>query len=175
VLRLAVTLVDSRGKRLLLCVTGAMTVAVLEEKGETVKEMAVGGRSMRLVAVTDLTGDGSIEMCGIATTGVGSDTAVGFDAVGTELWSYPLPPGVHPAPEMQNEMIAHGKLLADEQAMWIFAGADGTIHFVAADGTPIDTFAWGEPLRGLAVAPIDGTPALLIADPKNVTALRFAK
>jgi peroxiredoxin len=175
VLRLAVSMLDSRGKRLLLCTTGVMTVAVVDEKGEVLKEMPVGSRAVRFVTVGDLDGDGGIEMCGLATTGPGSDVAVGFDAVGRELWNYPLPPGVQQVPEMQNEMVASGKLLADEPGLWIFAGADGTVHLVDREGKPRDVFAWGEPIRGLAVATLDGRATLLIADAKSVTALQFAK
>jgi outer membrane lipoprotein-sorting protein len=173
VLRLSVTPPTKSGKRLLVCTTGVMSVAILDELGETRQEMRVGTRALRLAAAADLQGDGTIETCGIASAGPGQDSAVGFDAAGNELWNYPLPPGMHPVPELYDEMIAWGKLLADEPAMWIFAAADGSVHLVAADGRPIDTFAWGEPLHGLAVATIDGAPALVLSDAKRVTALRF--
>lgn len=175
VLRLAVTPLTPLGKRRLLCNTGLMTVAVLDERGETLIEMPVGSRSLRLTAAADLRGDGGTSLCGIATLGPGSDSAVGFDVTGAELWNYPLPPGVQPAPELQNEMIASGKLLSGEPGMWIFAGADGTVHLVGGDGRAIDDFAWGEPLHGLAVGTIDGVATLFISDAKSVTALQFTK
>lgn len=175
VLRLAVSRLDSRGKRLLLATTGVLTVAVIDDAGETLKEMPVGSRAVRLVAVDDLTGDGSIELCGIATTGPGTDVAVGFNAAGDELWNYPLPPGVQPVPELQNEIVVAGKLLADEPGYWIFAGADGTVHFVGHDGTLRDRFAWGKPLHGLAVGEFGGAPTLLLSDADGVSALRFTK
>jgi hypothetical protein len=175
VLRLAVTPPTPSGKRALLCTTGVMTVAVIDDAGETRNEMPIGARAVRLATATDLDADGRWENCGIATLGPGNDAAVGFDAVGNELWHYPLPAGMHPAPELHNEMIAWGRLIADEPATWIFAAADGSVHLVAADGRPVDSFAWGEPLHGLAVATIDGKATLVISDEKRVTALQFAR
>ena len=174
VLRLAATLAAG-GKRLLVCATGLMTLAVVDDAGQTVKEMPVGSRGVRTIAIADLNGDGRIEMCGIATTGPGTDTAVGFDGAGQETWNYPLPPGVYPVPEMQNEIIAAGPLLPKDPGLWVFAGADGTVHFVNAEGKPIDSFAWGEAIRGLAVGTLDGAATLFIADAKSVTALQFAR
>ena len=49
------------------------------------------------------------------------------------------------------------------------------VHFVAADGKPIDVLAWGEPLRGLAVGTLDGRATLFLADAKGVSALRFTR
>jgi outer membrane lipoprotein-sorting protein len=175
VLRLAVTPLTPLGKRRLLCNTGLMTLAVLDERGESLIEMPIGGRSLRLVAAADLRGDGATALCGVATLGPGNDSAVGFDVSGAELWNYPLPPGVHPAPELQNEMIVSGKLLPNEPGMWIFAGADGTVHLVGGDGRAIDVFAWGEPLHGLAVAEFADGPALVIADGKGVSAVRLSR
>ena len=174
VLRLAATSAAG-GKRLLVCATGLMTLAVVDDAGQTVKEMPVGSRGVRTIAIADLNGDGRIEMCGIATMGPGTDTAVGFDGAGQETWNYPLPPGVYPVPEMQNEIIAAGPLLPKEPGLWVFAGADGTVHFVNAEGKPIDSFAWGEAIRGLTVGMLDGAATLFIADAKSVTALQFAR
>lgn len=175
ILRLAATHLDSRGKRLLLCATGVGSVAVIDELGQTLKEMPIGNRAVRLIAVDDLDGDGGIEMCAMATTGPGTDVAVGFDAVGKELWHYQLPPGVHTVPTLQNECIAVGKLVADESAVWIFAAADGTIHLVDHYGLPVDVIGWGEAIHGLAVGPLDGVPTLFVSDAKSVTALQFTR
>jgi len=162
-------------KRLLWCITGVMTAAVLNDVGQTVNEMPIGARALRLAALDDLNGDGIDEMCGIATVGPGTDAAIGFNAAGSETWNYPLPPGVQPVPEMQNEIVASGKLLRDEPGLWVFAGADGTVHFVGGDGKPVDAFAWGKPLHGLAVGAIEGVPTLFLSDDKSVTALQFTR
>ncbi|MCE9606911.1 MAG: redoxin domain-containing protein [Planctomycetia bacterium] len=173
--RLALTGPDKDGKRLVLCTTGLMTLAVLNERGETLKEIPVGNRAARLITAADLTGDGSVELCAITSTSPGTDVAIGFDAAGAELWNYPLPAGLQPVPEMQNEMIVGGKLLKDGTGLWVVAGADGTLHFLDVAGKPLDSFAWGAAIRGLAIGTLDGAPALFISDEKSVTALRFER
>ena len=57
----------------------------------------------------------------------------------------------------------------------LIAGADGSVHIVGLDGKPIDSFATGEAIRGLALATLDGRPALLVSDAKSVTALRLER
>jgi hypothetical protein len=116
-----------------------------------------------------------VELCAITSTSPGTDVAVGFNASGGELWNYPLPTGLQPVPEMQNEMIIGGKLLKDGTGLWVMAGADGTLHFVDVAGKPIDSFAWGSAIRGLAIGTLDGEPALLVSDEKTVTAMRLER
>lgn len=175
VLSLALSGPDTSGKRLLLCTTGLLTVAILDELGETLKEMPVGARAARLVAAEDLNGDGTVELCAVTAAGPGADVAVGFDSAGRELWNYPLPPGVQPVPEMQNELVVGGKLFDDGQGVWVFVGADGTVHIVGADGQPIDSFGWGEAIRGIALGALDGRATLFLSDAKSVTALRLER
>ncbi|MGC3966990.1 MAG: redoxin domain-containing protein [Pirellulales bacterium] len=175
VLRTAITGKDSTGKRLVLCATGVMTVAIVDEQGQTLREMPVGGRAVRLVAAADLTGDGSAELCAIAAQGPGNDTAVGFDGTGRELWSYPLPKGVQPVPQMQNEMLVGGPVFDEGPGAWLIAGADGTLHIVGHDGKPIDSFGWGKAIHGLATARIDGRATILVSDAETVTAFRLQR
>ena len=175
VLKTAVTLPASDGKRLTLCTTGVMNIAVIDAEGRQLKELTIGTRAARLVACADLDGDGGSELAAIASDGPGADVAVGFDAAGRELWSYALPPGVQPVPEMQNELIVGGKLLPNEPGCWILAGADGTVHLLAPDGKPVDAFALGEAIRGLGVAEIDGRGMLLLSGAKSVQAVRLSR
>ncbi|MBN8625455.1 MAG: redoxin domain-containing protein [Planctomycetes bacterium] len=181
VLRVAITGKDSGGKRLVLCTTGLMTVAIIDEQGQTLREMPIGARAVRLVAAADLNGDGGAELCALAAQGPGNDTAVGFDGSGRELWNYSLPQGVQPVPQMQNEMVVGGPLFDDgspsgkDNGAWLFAGADGTLHVVAADGKPIDQFGWGKPIHGLALTKIDGRATVLVSDAESVTAFRLQR
>ena len=175
ILRVAVTGANAEGKRLLICSTGLMTAAVIDELGQTVKEMPIGARAVRLVAAADLNGDGSAELCALAVQGPGSDTAVGFDGTGRELWNYPLPAGVQPVPQMQNEMVVGGRVFDEGPGAWVFAGADGTVHLVAADGKPLDQFATGEAIHGLALGTLDDRATLFISDAKSVTAFRLQR
>ncbi len=175
ILRVSVTGANAEGKRLLICTTGLMTAAVIDELGQTLKEMPIGARAVRLVAAADLNGDGSAELCAIAAQGPGSDSAVGFDGTGRELWNYPLPAGVQPVPQMQNEMVVGGRVFDEGPGAWVLAGADGTVHLVAPDGKPIDQFATGEAIHGIALGTLDGHATLFISDAKSVTAFRLQR
>jgi len=171
----AITGPDKDGKRLILATTGTKTMAVVDENGELLKQVPIVGRGARLVQAADLTGDGSVELCAITETTPGSDVAVGFNAVGAELWNYALPAGLQPVPEMLNEMVVGGKVLKDGTGLWVFAGADGTLHFIDAAGKAVDSFGWGAAIRGLAVGLLDDLPTLFVSDEKGVTALRLER
>ena len=101
--------------------------------------------------------------------------AVGFDGTGRELWNYPLPAGVQPVPQMQNEVVVGGRVFDEGPGAWVFAGADGSIHLVAPDGKPIDQFATGEAIHGIALGTLDGHATLFISNAKSVTAFRLQR
>ena len=83
-------------------------------------------------------------------------------------WKYELPFGT----QQPVEAIVVGRLLPGPARQWILPGSDGSIHVLAADGTPIDRFNYGEQVTGLATLEIDGKPVLLISSPSGVEALR---
>jgi len=170
---LALTKPNADKRRLVLCTTGNWQLAVLDEKGETVKQVPIGERAARLITRADVTDEG--ELCAIVKVSQQDDLAVGFSASGSEIWSYPLPPGMQPAATMNNEMVVGGKLLKDGTGLWVFAGADGSLHFVDHEGKPVDSFGWGSIIRGLAIGKLGDQPALLVSDENGVTALRFEK
>lgn len=172
---LTITGPDKDGKRLILATTGTKTMAVVDENGELLKQVPIAGRAARLVYAADLTNDGSVELCAITETTPGTDVAVGFNAVGAELWNYTLPTGLQPVPEMLNEMVVGGKVLKDGTGLWVFAGADGTLHLLDATGKPVDAFGWGAAIRGLAIGMLDDLPTLFVSDEKSVTALRLER
>ncbi len=169
VFRLAMTGPDAQGRRKLLCTNGRGTLVPIDDKGANGDEITVANRFLHTIVAADLDGDGQPEYCAIAGTAVGADTAIGLDAQGKELWNYPLPIGVHQQPI---ERVVAGKLLDEPAGQWILPAADGSIHILAADSKPIDQFNYGAALTGLAVAQIDGKPALLVSSPKGVEALR---
>ena len=65
-----------------------------------------------------------------------------------------------------------GRLLPGAARQWLLPGSDGSIHVLAADGTLIDRFNYGEQVNGLATVEIDGKPVLLISSANGVEALR---
>jgi len=166
--RVAISGPDVAGHRHILCANTRGTVAPIDHTGKSGTEVAVGKRFLRYVVAEDLDGDDQPELCGIAATTAGGETLVGFTEDGTELWSYPLPPGLHQTPI---EMITAGQVAAGDARHWIVAGADGSIHFIGRDGTPLDKFQTGTTLTGVAAGEIDGQKALFLSSTDGVTAL----
>lgn len=173
VFNLAVLPPDDQGRRTVLCANGLGTPIPIDADGRTGHAVEVPGRFFRLVASRDLDGDGQPELCGLAVTRAGDDTAVGFTARGEELWSYTLPLGVHRNAAL--EPVTAGNLLGDKAAQWVLAGADGTIHLLSHLGELIDHFGLGAPPAGMGVATLDGKQVLLIAVEDRVEAWEFSR
>ncbi|MCE5267934.1 MAG: redoxin domain-containing protein [Planctomycetaceae bacterium] len=164
---LAVGTRHKNGPRELLCATGGETLTGIDARGASHGEIGVSGRQLRRIAAADLRGEGQSLWCGIAPIALGRDVAVGFSLAGEELWQYPLPEGVAPQPI---EPIITGRVLRDGPSQWLLPGPDGSIHIIAADGTPIDKFNYGEALQGLATVDIGGRPTLVVATAKGLEA-----
>ena len=86
---------------------------------------------------------------------------------GEELWRYPLPRGAHRQPI---EQIVAGRLSTVGAGQWLLPAADGSIHIIASDGTPLDKFNYGAVLCGLATAEIDGRPLLIVSSTEGLEA-----
>ncbi|MBX3413881.1 MAG: redoxin domain-containing protein [Pirellulales bacterium] len=164
--RVAISAPDATGHRRLLCANTRGTVAPIDHTGKSGAEVAVGKRFLRYIVAEDLDGDGRPELCGIAATTAGGETLVGFTEDGSELWSYPLPAGLHQQPI---EMIAAGRIVGPAK-QWIVAGADGSIHLIAADGQPLDKFSTGGTLTGIAAGEIEGKNALFVSTTDGIRA-----
>ena len=95
---------------------------------------------------------------------LGANSLVGFDLKGEELWNYELPTGVHEKPI---ESIAAARLF-DNEGQWLVAGADGSVHMLAADGKLIDKFYYGHPLAGLAGAQVDAAGIRVVEEGDEV-------
>lgn len=169
--RIALGPPDGGGHRQVLCANNRGTLMPLDSTGAAQPEIAVGRRFLRLVVASDLDGDGQPELCGIAATASGGESLVGFAPDGAELWNYPLPPGIHQQPI---EMITSGHL-AGPTGHWIVASADGSIHLVGHDGTPLDRFNYGATLTGIAAAEAPGQRLLLVSTPEGLTGWSVAE
>ncbi len=124
-------------------------------------------------------GDGQIEqIAALSSTEVGATTALALGADGSEQWSYELPRGVQKLPvetivslsvnvpaSYSADCVASSAVSA-----WLFPGADGSLHFVGADGKLIDKFNYGAELSGLTWGELGGHAALVVATPKDITA-----
>jgi thiol-disulfide isomerase/thioredoxin len=170
VLRLAVGAPDAEGKRTLLCANGSEGLAALNAEGKTQGEINVPGRMLYWIAAEDLNGDGKAEYCALSATNLGKMSALGIDLEGNELWSYDLPEGVHTQPI---EPVTAGQLSADGPGVWILAAADGSLHFLGADGSVLDRFNYGKELSGVATATIQGQAALLVSTPEQLEAWKI--
>ena len=144
------------------------TIVPIDGQGKADKEIEAPGRFfIALVASESPAG-----AAGLSVDQRGNLTAVGLDAGGREIWNYPLPPGTHRKPI---EAIAAGPIAGDETNAWLLAGPDGSVHLVSAAGEPIDQFALGSELTGLAAAKLNGQPTVLIGTPQGVRALRVSR
>jgi hypothetical protein len=53
---------------------------------------------------------------------------------------------------------------------WLLAGADGSLHVLGVDGTPLDHFNCGAALTGICVTQHGERPMLLLATTDGLTA-----
>jgi peroxiredoxin len=172
--RLAVTGPNRQNQRQLLVAQGA--VLPIDSAGRAQASIALTDAYVRLVFTGDLDGDQAFEWCAIALKSPGpgqppADVAVGLSPDGTERWRYPLPEGAQHHPAF--EMVTSGNLLGGNAGQWVIAGADGSIHLLDIAGRLIDRFNYGAAPTGMAIAKINGRPALIVATDESVEAWQF--
>lgn len=161
-----VGLPPTRTPREILAMNVNETTGTLERFGPDGKKLgtlkAPDDQPIAWFAVDDLDRNGDYEMCVlIPSEETEAITAMGLDASGTQLWSYPFPVGAHAQPI---EQIVSGDLVGDDTREWILASADGVIHLLNHQGELIDQFATGEELAGMAAASWEGKKILLVSD-----------
>jgi hypothetical protein len=169
VLRLAVSGADRRGRRELLVAQG-MLLRIDAEGGDRAPIVLPKDFVRSIFAAND---DNNPNWCAIALRSFESgqpvrDVAIGLSPRGDELWRYPLPEGVYHYPAF--ETVAAGNLLGQESGQWVLAGADGSIHILAADGALVDYFNYGAAPSGMAIAHLNGRTTLLVASDETVEA-----
>ena len=176
VANLAVTEANEQGKRTLLCAHQLGTLVPIRFDGEAETPIRLPEHAVTHVVAADLDGDGHEEYCTLAADASGGRQIVGLrlgaTGGGEFTWSQPIPKGEPSAPI---ESLTSGRLESGKPGLWIVAGADGSVHFFAADGTPVDQFNTGSTLTGLAATTIEGKPALLLAHPDKLQAFRVEK
>jgi thiol-disulfide isomerase/thioredoxin len=162
---------DESGKRNVYCVSTRGTITPINSRGEQEADQVIANRAVVSLAIRDLDGDGESECCAlVAAPGAGGAVeAVGLDADGEELWRYELPPGYLESPV--DRIVA--AQLAPGDGGWLLPAADGSIHLLNKNGQLVDRFNYGAKLTGLALAPIDGSPVLLVSTPANLTAWKL--
>ena len=79
-----------------------------------------------------------------------------------------------PAARTPWEPVCSGLLFPEDRPFWVLAAADGTVHFISADGAFSDFMSLGEPVTGLAIVRLDGDPLIITATAKRVAAWSLA-
>ncbi|HEY2840540.1 MAG TPA: redoxin domain-containing protein [Pirellulales bacterium] len=162
-----VTEPNKEGRRELLAADLRGMLVPINSQGKDRTPLALPGRVLRWFLISDVDGDGQSDYCCVAASKVGVESVVGLTPTGALLWAYDLPVGVQPNPAL--EMLAAGRLVGNNN-WWIVAGADGSIHFLDADGRLVDHFNVGAAISGLTVATIEGRGALMVATEKGIDA-----
>lgn len=166
-LRLAILDPDEKGQRNVLSTNQRGTLVRLNSEGEAKGEISLPDQMIHWIVAADVNGDQKSELCALTPTLEGELTAVGLDPKGSVLWTYPLPRGVHERPI---EPVSAGQLLPGDARQWILVAANGSLHFVAADGKAIDHFNYGNTVTGVAALKWGGRHVLLVATPDGVDA-----
>ena len=162
---------DAQGRRDLLCANENGRLAVLDTKGDVRDNITALDWPLAWIVGADLMGDGRLLWCSLsANQETGQTVILGLSLKGELLWNYPIPKGM---PRQPIEPISVGKLVGGGPGVWILPGCDGSIHFVSADGKPIDQFNYGATLGGVATVELGGKPVLIIASENGLEALRI--
>ncbi|MGO9110600.1 MAG: redoxin domain-containing protein [Thermoguttaceae bacterium] len=166
---------NAQGHRELFCISDANSLATLDATGQLRDAARLPSEGiLQSVVYADLAGNGQETWCGMIHVpdnhqiATGRFTAVGLNTKGELIWKYELPFGT----QQPVEPIVVGRILPGTTGQWLLPGSDGSIHVLAADGTPIDHFNYGSQVSGLATVEIDGKPVLLISSANGVEALR---
>jgi len=171
VYRTALTSPDKQGQRVVLCANERGFFLPIDATGKEGDPIIVDGRGMRAVFSAELGTDGARSYCGLAINKPGQESLVGFDLSGKQLWDFTLPPGLQNYAPL--EMVTSGQVVPGAQKQWVCAGADGSVHILAADGTEIDRFHCGAAITGLSASQLDG-PTLVIASGSTIEAWKIS-
>lgn len=167
VLSLAAGGPDDEGRATIFVTHQEGSLGRIDTAGKSLGSTAVDGRFVRLLFRGPANASGQFPLCGIAPMADGSETALGLSPEGKEMWAYALPRGLHTHPI---EMAACGFLTDGYRPVWVLAAADGSLHFVSAEGQLMDKFRYGEALTGLAVDLLPPHRVLLVSTPRGVSA-----
>ncbi len=154
----------------LVCTNALGSLVVLDAQGKRVDEFRLPNRLLHWIVAAEPAG-GKPALAGLFLADMASSVAIGLDTSGHELWTYPLPPGLH---QRAVEQVVFAELPPPLGQVWILPGPDGSIHLLAADGKTIDQFHYGEILCGLAALVLDGKPVLVVATPQAVEAWQLS-
>jgi hypothetical protein len=167
VVNAAVTPPDDVGLWAILLTGESGGILRVNRFGHEEPPVQVANRSILGLSSARFGGAKQAALLGLAGDERGGRLAVGLTADLKESWNYPLPAGVHARPI---EPVASSHILPGEQGEWWLAGPDGSIHMIAEDGEPFDSFHYGAALTGLAATTLGDRPVLLVATDEGLAA-----
>ncbi len=175
IFRLAVSGAGSDGARALLCTSNAGAIVPMDAKGQLGTPLILPGMAVDTLAAEELEA-GKTSLCGMGVNDGETPLAIGIGPRGEEQWRYVMPRGLYSTPI--ERLTTANVLSKNSPRQWLLAGADGSVHIIAGDGTPVDHFHYGKALNGLASVALptesgaagEPTPVLLIATAGTVDA-----
>jgi hypothetical protein len=162
--------IDAAGRRQLLISTAAGNLLPLNPSGREMAPRTIGSYAVHDLARSPLTAM-QTPYCAFSLTAEGASRAIALDTDFVERWSYEMPEGAH-----RNALrpVATGSVLPGSAGDWVLAGADGSVHLIAADGSASDFFYLGKEITGLAAARGE-SKLLFVASAEGIAALRLSK
>lgn len=140
-----------------------------DAKGQFMRDIILkDGNPISWFIVEDLAGTGESTICvNVPQRDRLNETFFAeIDRSGNQDWQYPFLSKVHKVPL---EYTIAADITGDSTKEWIFASADGKLHFLSAKGKLIDQYAHGKEITGFNVAQIAGRPVLIVADADAIT------
>ncbi len=170
IISLTETGADSKGLRTLLCANGQGQIVPINSTGAPQGQWSAQGIMFENVLAAEMGGPQK-PICAAARNSEGTPLAVGLSPRGDDLWRYVLPRGIFRTPI---EPLSVGSVVGSTPH-WLIAGADGSIHFISPDGTPLDHFHYGEALSGIAGIRSGDERLLIVSTAKGLTAWRASQ
>jgi peroxiredoxin len=166
VFRLTAGPAEAKGRRRLLCTNRRGSLVPINFEGKPGAEWLLPGLMLETVFSADSAGSGPTQICALARNTRLELLAVGLGPGGEDLWHYPMSQAIYTTTIEQLATIP----LASSSRHWLIAGPDGSIHLVAFDGKPLDSFHYGTALTGLAGARFGDETLLLVSSAGHVEA-----
>ncbi len=146
-----------------------MTLFEFDPQGNQKREISLKDNNpIGWFVVEDLDGSGDSRICAsIPHKGEKNTVHIAeIDRSGNQDWQYPFLVAAHTIPL---EYMIAADIIGDATKEWIFASADGELHFLDAAGKPLDRYSHGKIITGFSAAPIAGKKILAVADPESIT------
>ncbi|MEM9658592.1 MAG: hypothetical protein AAF961_09555, partial [Planctomycetota bacterium] len=159
---------EKDGDNSLWCLSDRGAVVKLTDDGKLAEEIWVGSEPLMYAKVARFEAGDSLHCCGLAVSSVGRYRAVFFTPNGDVVAEYSLPKGEYGTAVERIQAVT----LPGARPAWMIAAADGSLHWLDAEGAPIDRFAIGAEITGAAMTETGDAAILLVSTAEGLTAWR---